>query len=84
MQTLSVKLPDTLAYELDAAAKQAPTKLSKSAIIRKALEAYLHGTLKNSKSQAGSFLSLAKGICGKAKGPKDLATNPKHMDGFGR
>jgi hypothetical protein len=80
MKTVSLKLSDALLRKLERAARQRGQ--SKSAVIRAALEGYLNG------EQAGprplSALDLAGDLVGCAKGPRDLATNPKYMEGFGQ
>jgi predicted DNA-binding protein len=79
MKTVSLKLPDNLARELERSAKR--QQRGKSEIIRAALSEYL-------RSQKGvattSFYDLASDLIGKFEGPPDLATNPKYMEGFGR
>jgi len=79
MKTVTVKLPDRLFAKLTKAAKNGRT--TKSAVVRKALEAYL-----NSKRSAkkGSFLELAGDLVGCVEGPGDLSYNPEHMRDFGK
>jgi len=36
------------------------------------------------KSKKGSFYDLTKDVCGIYDGPRDLSTNPKYMEGFGK
>ena len=75
MRTVSFKLPGHLVDALsDLAQRQ---KLSRSALVREALEARLA-------SPRQSVTALAADLVGSVEGPVDLATNPRHMRGFGR
>jgi hypothetical protein len=79
MSTLTIKLPQRLADQLEAEARR--LNLPKSRMARQFLEEGL-----NSKQTKGgrkkSFHDLAKEHCGSFRGPPDLSTNPKYMDGF--
>jgi len=79
MKTLSLKLPEGLLAKLGRAAKQRGT--SKSDIVRVALEQFLDG---QRTSKPMSALELAGDLVGCAKGPADLSTNPKYMEGYGK
>lgn len=79
MSTFSIKLPDSLTKKIEVASEK--RGVSKSLIVREALVEYLHNS-QNSPKQ-GSFLELASDLCGSVKGPKDLSTNKKHLEGFG-
>jgi len=80
MSTLSLKLPDTLLLRLDQESRQ--RRVTKSALVRAALERELEPQ-KNTKQ--ASCYDLARDLAGSLKKlPKDLATNPKYMEGFGR
>jgi len=79
MRTISVKLPDELLAELARQAKA--RRVTKSWLIRKSLEKGLH-----ERPAVGevSCYDLARDLAGVVKGlPKDLADNPKYMEGFG-
>ncbi len=80
MKTVSLKLSDDLAGELERSARR--QKRGKSEIIRSALEQYLRAN--NGAAKTPSFYDLASDLIGKFEGPEDLATNPKYMEGFGR
>lgn len=80
MDLLSVKIPVELSRRVDAAAKT--RQASKSAVVREALEAYF--SQQPSAVPAASCLDLARDLIGSVEGPRDLATNKKHMKGFGR
>ena len=57
-------------------------RITKSALVREALEKTL--TARPTKNEATCY-DLARDLAGTLKGlPRDLATNPKHMEGFGR
>lgn len=78
MTTITCKIPEKLDAELAAAARQ--RRVSKSTIVREALE----NRLKRGRGVAAlTAYDLAKSVCGKLRGPSDLATNPKYMEGFG-
>jgi metal-responsive CopG/Arc/MetJ family transcriptional regulator len=75
MRMLSLKLPRTLSLKLERAAKQRGQ--SKSEVVRVALEQFLKP------DRPLSALELAGDLVGRGKGPGDLSTNSKYMDGFG-
>jgi len=79
MTTLSLKLPESVAERLaaEARARQKP----KSALVREFIERGLSGATAKDRP---SFHALAKDKAARFKGPRDLATNPKHMEGFGQ
>lgn len=81
MSTLSLKLPESLLLRLDQESRA--RRLTKSALVRAALERELEPA---KSSRATSCYDLAHDLAGsvRKKLPKDLATNPKHMEGFGR
>ena len=79
MSTFSLKLSDELTKKIEYTAKK--KGLSKSLLVREAIVQYLHVDVENGAS--GSFLELASDLCGSIKGPKDLSTNKKHLEGFG-
>jgi predicted transcriptional regulator len=79
VQTISLKLPDDLLADLTREAKA--RRVSRSALVRRSLEATLR---RGSGRRAVSCYDLARDLAGTVKGlPRDLATNPKYMDGFG-
>jgi predicted DNA-binding protein len=79
MRTISVKLPDELLAQLSREAKA--KRVTKSHLIRESLEK----RLAQSSGDEVSCYSLARDLAGSVKGlPKDLADNPKYMDGFGQ
>jgi hypothetical protein len=79
MKTVSLKLPARLDARLTVAARQGRT--TKSAVVRKALDAYLNG---KKPAKKGSFLELAGDLVGRLEGPGDLSCNPEHMRDFGK
>jgi hypothetical protein len=76
MKTISVKLPRTLAEWLSRRAQDRGQ--SQSELVREALEKHREGNGKP------SCHDLLEDLCGSIKGPCDLSTNPKHMEGFGK
>lgn len=81
MNTLTVKIPEHLESEVVAAS--AAEHLSKSALVRRALEAYL--AQRKSGAPSVSALDRAGDLVGCfAGGPSDLASNPAHLADFGK
>ena len=76
MKTLSLKLPADLRIKLERAAKQRGQ--SKSEVVRAALEQFLNG------ERPISAVELAGDFVGCAKGSRDLSTNPKYKEGYGK
>lgn len=85
MKTITIKVPDFLNATLDAAA--ADRKQTKSAIVRDLLLHALpvQGVLTRRKSTRPSLHDRLKKYQGAGgSGVKDLASNPKHLSGYGR
>ena len=79
MQTISLKLPEDLLADLEREAKA--RRVSKSALVRESVEAALRH---RSGRGAASCYDLARDLAGSVKRlPRDLASNPKYMEGFG-
>jgi len=79
MTTISLKIPDELLARMDAVASGKRT--SRSALLREALEEKLE--MVDSKSPP-SLYDRSADLCGKDhSGVGDLASNPKHLEGFG-
>jgi predicted transcriptional regulator len=77
MQTISLKLPDDLLADLEREAKA--RHVTKSVLVRQSLETALRR-----RRRAASCFDLAQDLAGSLKKlPRDLAHNPKYMDGFG-
>ena len=72
-------MPKSLAAEVAAVAHR--KCLSKSALIRDAIETYLIG---DQAARPRSALDLVADLIGSCEGPPDLSTNNKYMDGFGK
>ena len=80
MRTISVKLPDELLAQLASEAKA--RRVTKSSLVRESLAKGLH---EEPPTGADPCYDLARDLAGSVKGlPKDLAGNPKYMEGFGR
>ena len=78
MRTISLKLPEDLVADLQREAKA--RRVTMSALMRESLEA----ALRRSARRAASCYDLARDLAGTVKGlPRDLASNPKNMEGFG-
>ena len=79
MQTISLRLPEDLLADLEREAKA--RRISKSVLVRESLEKALR---QRSRRGAASCYDLARDLAGTVKGlPRDLAKNPKYMEGFG-
>lgn len=82
MNTISLKMPGPLAADL---AEMAQRKgLSKSALIREALEAYLQTAQTDGAERAESALSQVADLAGILSGPEDLSVNKDYLRNFGR
>jgi len=75
MRTVSFKLPEDLDDALSELARSRGA--SRSAVVREAIEALAKGKRR-------SVTALAGDLVGSVEGPSDLATNSKHMSGYGR
>ena len=79
MQTISLKLPDDLLAELESEAKA--RRVTKSQLVRESLE---HSLRRTPSRGPRTCYEMARDLAGSIKGlPKDLATNPEYMEGFG-
>jgi metal-responsive CopG/Arc/MetJ family transcriptional regulator len=74
MRVVSIKLPEELDEQLTEIARR--RNASRSAILREALEAFARGSRRSVTQAAGDLV-------GSLRGPRDLATSPKHMAGYG-
>lgn len=79
MQAISLRLPDPLFFDLMAEVKA--TAQSQTDIVREAISSYLKSKASTQKKSAAQLAARFAGTC---NGPSDLATNPKHMEGFGQ
>jgi len=83
MKTITIKLPDFLNASLDATA--ASRKQTKSAIVRDLLIAAMPAHSEPGKKARPSLHERLQKYQGAgATGMKDLASNPKHLSGYGR
>ena len=82
MNTISLKMPGPLAADLAETAQR--KGLSKSALIREALEAYLQTEQMDGAEQAESALSQVADLAGILSGPEDLSVNKDYLRNFGR
>lgn len=80
MNAISLKLPDWLLDRLEAESRARGT--SKSSLVRECLAQALDVRPVGGKA---TCYDLAGDLAGSVKGlPRDLATNPKYLEGFGR
>ena len=80
MTTISLKLPEHLLERLEKTSRARRT--SKSSLVRECLEKALDAPAAGGKATCHD---LARDLAGSLKGlPRDLATNSRHMEGFGR
>lgn len=81
MNTLTIKIPSTLEAAIVSASVEA--HLSKSELVRRAIETYLRQ--RESASPFVSALDRAGDLVGCfSGGPDDLASNPAHLTEFGQ
>jgi metal-responsive CopG/Arc/MetJ family transcriptional regulator len=78
MTMITCKIPERLDAELAAAARS--RRVSKSTIVREALEQRLR---QHRRLRECTAFDMAKSVCGALRGPSDLATNPKYLEGLG-
>jgi len=76
---VSVKIPSSLGARLAAAA--ARRRVSKSAIVRRALETAL---TRERGPRSRSFGAVAGDLIGCLSGPADLSSSPRRLRGYGR
>lgn len=79
MKTLTVKIDKALEDQLREIATESGD--TTSGIVREALAEYV---AKPHRRKKGNALELVGDLAGSLSGPSDLATNPKHMKGFGK
>ena len=79
MKNISVRVPDDLYGKLVSFCRK--KGCSRSDVIRAALSSYF---LSLGKAFASSCADLASDLIGSAAGPRELATNPKHLRPYGR
>lgn len=79
MHIVTFKCPDDLLKWLENESKE--RKISKSDLLRRALEFFFS---QKGLTSSVSLYSLSKDLCGSLKGPKDLSTNPEHLERYGR
>jgi hypothetical protein len=78
VQTISLKLPDDLLAQLEQEAEA--RGITKSRLVRESLEK----ALRQPSTGVASCYELARDLAGAVKDlPRDLAVNPKYMEGFG-
>lgn len=75
MRPISLKLPKALDRRLTELARR--RKTNRSALLREAFEAF-------AKRPINSVTAAAGDLVGSLEGPRDLASSPKHMSGYGR
>jgi metal-responsive CopG/Arc/MetJ family transcriptional regulator len=80
MTTITCRIPEKLDAELEALAEK--QKVPKSTVVREAIAANLQEHKKRGRLSAYDLMKEACGIIKSER--RDLATNPKHMKGFGR
>lgn len=77
MTSLTIKLPESLRQKVESTARISGRSVS--AVVRDAISSSLP-----SGTGGLSLFERTRDLCGKGKsGIRDLATNPKHMKGYG-
>ena len=81
MSTLTLQLPDGLKDQLTLAARRSGKSPARFA--RETLESRLKAAPPRSTGRS-TLYELSRDLCGSALGgPRDLAANKKHLDGYG-
>jgi predicted transcriptional regulator len=75
MRAISLKIPEELDRRLTEFA--ARRKVTRSAVLREALEVF-------TADSSRSFTSLAGDLAGSLSGPRDLSTSSAHMTDYGK
>ncbi len=75
MKTWTIKVPSELDEKVARVARRRGA--SRSEVVREALDRYLQ-------EDAPSVVSVAGALVGRLEGPTDLASNPRHLKGFGK
>ena len=78
MITMTCKIPEKLDAEIETLARR--QRVSKSAIVRKALERHVR---RGGTGTSPRAYDLVKALCGTLHGPRDLSSNPRHLEGLG-
>ena len=79
MNTISVKIPHSLKLRMERESSR--RGLSKSRLIREALE---HALDSATQIRGATVYDLTRDLCGSARGgPRDLASNKKHLADYG-
>lgn len=79
MKTVSLRLPDELLAKVTALARR--RNVSKTAVIRDALESFVDG---NTADEGASAFDLSSDLIGSLDCPRDLSRNKRHMQEYGR
>lgn len=79
MEVITFKCPEKLADKLRRESRG--RKISKSNLIRQALEFYLD---RKGLTSHTSLYSLSKDLCGAINGPEDLSENSSYLEGYGQ
>jgi hypothetical protein len=80
VNTISVKIPHRLKLRVENESSR--RGVSKSRLIRDALERAFG---KEKQTPGATVFDLSKDLCGSVRGgPRDLAGNKKHLDGYGK
>ncbi|MCF7886392.1 MAG: ribbon-helix-helix domain-containing protein [Candidatus Marinimicrobia bacterium] len=77
MKNITLRIPEKMNNYLKKISKN--TNISKSEVIRRALDEYIS----KEKYRTGSFLDLASDLKGSIEAPHDLSVNDKHFKGYG-
>jgi Arc/MetJ-type ribon-helix-helix transcriptional regulator len=78
--TITCKIPEKLDSEVEAVVQK--QGISKSEFVRQSIERNLEQERSSARLSAYDVMKEACGII--RRGPRDLATNPEYLKGFGR
>ena len=79
MKAVCLKLPERLEALIAEVSRQ--RQVSKSAVIRECVEQVL---VRGKGGRRASCYELSRDLAGCLRGPRDLASNPKYLDDFGK
>ena len=76
--TITCRIPEKLDAALGAQARH--RRVPKAVVMREALARQVR---RGAAPRAPTAFELARSLCGSVRGPKDLSSNPKHLEDLG-
>jgi hypothetical protein len=78
MVTITCRIPERLDAALGAQARH--RRVAKAVVVREALARQVR---RASAPRAPTAFELGRSLCGSLQGPKDLSSNPRHLEDLG-